>query len=378
MQTRFDLIGFSEDRLASMRIAFYAPMKSPNHPVPSGDRQMARLLIKALERSGHEVTVASELRSFATQRRHDHYPAVSAEAEREIFRLSALWEGTGRPDLWFSYHPYYKAPDFLGPPLASRFGIPYVTAEASYSERRNVGAWVETQALVVKAVTSALFNICFTRRDLEGLEQIAPGARFAMLPPFIDISPFESLPPPVDSRRLVAVGMMRPGDKLDSYRMLARSLEQVVDLPWTLSIAGDGPSRREVEAEFAGLPAERVEWHGIKQPDEIPLLLANAAIYVWPGCGEAYGLSYLEAQATGLPVVAQDTAGVPEVVRNGETGILTPSGDIEAFSSAIARLLSDPDERRTMGEAARRFVNRERSLDAAATRLEALCNVLAS
>ncbi len=355
-----------------MRIVFYAPMKSPNHPVPSGDRQMARLLMKALERSGHEIIVASELRSFATQPQHNHYAAVSAEAETEILRLSALWKDTGRPDLWFTYHPYYKAPDFLGPRLASNFGIPYVTAEASYSVRRNVGAWIETQALVEKAVTSALLNICFTRRDYEGLSQIAVGARLAMLPPFIDTSPFDPLPQSADARRLIAVAMMRPGDKFDSYRMLARSLERLADLPWTLSIAGDGPSRREVEAEFAGLPAERVEWHGGKQPDEIPLLLANAAIYVWPGCGEAYGLSYLEAQAAGLPVVAQDTAGVPEVVRNGETGILTPPGDIEAFSSAIARLLSIHDERRAMAEAARRFVNQERSLDAAAIRLEAM------
>jgi glycosyltransferase involved in cell wall biosynthesis len=363
-----------------MRIAFYAPMKSPNHPVPSGDRQMARLLIKALERSGHDVTVASELRSFAAQPQQNHYAAVSAEAEREIFRLSALWEDAGRlPDLWFSYHPYYKAPDFLGPRLASRFGIPYVAAEASYSPRRNVGAWIETQALVEKAVTSALLNICFTRRDHDGLLPIARGARLEMLPPFIDTSPFDALPQSTDTRRLIAVAMMRPGDKFDSYRMLARSLERLVDLPWTLSVAGDGPSRREVEAEFRELPAERVEWHGRKQPNEIPLLLANAAIYVWPGWGEAYGLSYLEAQAAALPVVAQDTAGVPEVVRNGETGILTPSGDIEAFSSAIARLLSNQNERRAMGEAARRFVNRERSLDATAARLEAmLSNVPAS
>jgi glycosyltransferase involved in cell wall biosynthesis len=353
-----------------MRIAFYAPMKSPRHPVPSGDRQMARLLIKALERSGHEVTVASELRSFAAQPQPDHYAAVSAEAEREITRLSTLWEGSGKPDLWFSYHPYYKAPDLLGPRLGSRFGIPYVTAEASYSARRNVGPWTETQALVERAVTSAALNICFTRRDYDGLGEIAPHASFAMLPPFIDISSFDPLPLSVDSGRLIAVAMMRPGDKFDSYRMLARSLEKLVDLPWTLSIVGDGPSRGEVAAEFAGLPAERIDWHGGKQPDEIPQLLSSAAVYVWPGCGEAYGLSYLEAQAAGLPIVAQDTAGVPEVVRNGETGLLTPPGDASALAWAIARLLRNPDEGRAMGAAARRFVSQERSLDAAAARLQ--------
>ncbi len=142
------------------------------------------------------------------------------------------------------------------------------------------------------------------------------------------------------------------------------------DTPWTLSVVGDGPGRAEVISEFAGLPEKRIEWLGKKEPDEIPELLAGGGIYVWPGCGEAYGLAYLEAQAAGLPVIAQDTAGVPEVVRNGQTGILTPPGDVEAFASAIAHLLADDDRRRAMGETARRFVFEERSLEAAAAKLD--------
>ncbi len=67
---------------------------------------------------------------------------------REISRLSTLWASKGKPDLWFCYHPYYKAPDLIGPKLASAFAIPYVTAEASYSSRRNIGVWAETQASV--------------------------------------------------------------------------------------------------------------------------------------------------------------------------------------------------------------------------------------
>ncbi len=47
-----------------MRIAFYAPLKAPSHPVPSGDRRMAKLLISALEQAGHRVGVASDFRSF--------------------------------------------------------------------------------------------------------------------------------------------------------------------------------------------------------------------------------------------------------------------------------------------------------------------------
>ena len=354
-----------------MRIAFYAPLKPPDHPLPSGDRQMARSLVRALERAGHQVEIASELRSFSSRPEPDHYAAVEKAAKAEAVRLSAAWKEGGAPDLWFCYHPYYKAPDLIGPGLARTFGISYVTAEASYSARRNSGAWAVTQAKVAEAVREQR-SISALHIEIEKVWlQLRPMPNFAMLPPFIDSAPplqrIEG-----DPTRLVAVAMMRPGDKLDSYRMLARALERLVDLQWTLAVVGDGPCRAEVTAEFAGLPPEHIEWLGQLAPGEVPAALAGCGIYVWPGCGEAYGLAYLEAQAAGLPVVAQDTAGVPEVVLDGQTGILTAAGDITSYADAIERLLVDDDERKAMGEAARRFVLGERSLDAAAVRLAAI------
>ena len=355
-----------------MRIAYYAPLKSPDHPVPSGDRQMARMLKAALELAGNTVELASEFRGFSANPTAESHAAALIEAEREIVRLSALWETGKKPDLWFCYHPYYKAPDLLGPTLSARFAIPYVTAEASYSTRRNVGIWAENQARLADTVKSAALNICFTARDREGLAEIAPQARFEMLPPFIDVSPFAPPPPTSDPSRLIAVGMMRPGDKMDSYRMLARALERLAHLPWRLSIVGDGPCRAEVQAEFSPISPDRVEWLGERPPAEVPSLLRSGGVYVWPGCGEAYGLAYLEAQAAGLPAVAQEIAGVPEVVAHGTTGLLTPAGDVAAYADAIERLLTNEAERQRLGAGARRFVLDERSLEAAARRLAAI------
>ncbi len=124
-------------------------------------------------------------------------------------------------------------------------------------------------------------------------------------------------------KRLVTVAMMRPGDKLESYRMLARALALIVRRPWRLTVIGDGPARDEVRAMFADFGQHRVEWLGQKQAAEIEELLGQGGTYVWPGTGEAYGIAYMEAQAAGLPVVAQATAGVPEVVQDGVTGMLT-------------------------------------------------------
>jgi glycosyltransferase involved in cell wall biosynthesis len=319
-----------------------------------------------------EVAVVSEFRSFRREPPVDGLAELREEAKAEIACLATTWQRAGGPDLFFTYHPYYKAPDLIGPELSRRFSIPYVTVEASYSRRRNDAGWREMQAFVAESVEAAAINISMTEQDREGLLNNFPDARTAILPPFLDASPFLMHASQPVTGLLVTVAMMRPGDKLDSYRMLAASLERLRDLPWTLSVVGDGPARAEVEALFVGLPPERIVWHGQMEQDEIALLLSQGSIYLWPGVGEAYGLAYLEAEAAGLPVVAQAIAGVPSVVVDGRTGILTPAGDVQAYAGAIRGLLSEERERSRLAKGARDFVRDERSLEAGSQRLMAI------
>jgi glycosyltransferase involved in cell wall biosynthesis len=351
-----------------MNIAFYAPLKSPSHPVPSGDRLMARQLMEALRLGGHAAQVISEFRAFLPEASS---PTEEREkqAKAEIGRISELWEATDAPDRWITYHPYYKAPDLLGPELCRRFGVPYLTVETSYSHRRNRGNWIVAQALVADGVRQAVINICLTERDAHGLQEVIADARLARLSPFIDPSPYLARNPTPQPGRLMTVAMMRPGDKLSSYKALADALFRILNLDWTLTIIGDGPERAQVEVLFASLPKSRIEWLGQREPGEIAQLLSSACLYVWPGHGEAYGLAYLEAQAAGLPVIAEAVAGVSEAVADGRTGVLTPGGDGEAYAQAIARLLQDGAERNRLSENARDFITRERSLTAAAARL---------
>lgn len=332
---------------------------------------MARLLLQALRQAGHVVEVASDLRSF-----HATPETVLRDLDRlardEIIRLSALFAKDGPPDLWFCYHPYYKAPDLIGPELCRQFSMPYVTAEASYSKRRNLGVWAEFQAMLLANVETAALNLCLTGRDLAGLQAVAPDASYARLPPFIDAKAFLAREPVPQPGLLAVVAMMRPGDKLMSYSALAKALALLPDLDWQLQVVGDGPCRGEVEALFSQFAAGRVTFLGEQPPDGVAEVLSRASLYVWPGHGEAYGLAYLEAQAAGLPVVAEAVAGVPEVVMPEVTGILTPPGDAPAFAEAIRALLTDMDRRQAMAKAARQTVREQRSLAAASTRLSAL------
>lgn len=352
-----------------MDIAFYAPLKSPNHPVPSGDRLMARMLIGALQHHGHKVHIISDFRSFSKDPGVGAWTALNANAESEVARISALWGTEPAPDLWFCYHPYYKAPDLIGPKLADAFGLAYVTAESSYAAKRDSGPWSQWQACVRSGLEQAAVNICFTERDQSGLLGTLPDVRTAMLKPFIDTGRFARGPceQAEPGMTLISVAMMRDGDKFDSYTMLAKALQRLpADLAWSLQVIGDGPKAAETKLLFSGLPEDRIHWLGAKSEPEVADLLKRASIYVWPGCGEAYGLAYLEAQAAGLPVVAQDIAGVPAVVVDGVSGILTPPGDIDAYSAAIAQLLNDDARRKSLAMAARQFVLEQRSFERAA------------
>lgn len=357
-----------------MRIAYYCPMKSPNHPTPSGDRLMAHQLSTALMRGGNSVSLASEFRSF----QRDHLPMsrgqIDQQAAAERDRIAKQWETGGKPDLWFTYHPYYKAPDLLGVDLTKQFGIPYVTAETSYSARRNVGIWELRQAQVLQGILHAAVNICFTSRDSEGILGVAPQARVAMLPPFIEATPFLDVSKAKgETMRLVTVAMMRGGDKSDSYAMLADALARLPsDLPWRLSIVGDGPMQIAIQGLFSNFPPDRITWHGQLSTAEIISLLSKSSVFVWPGYGEAYGLAYLEAQAVGLPVVAQSVAGVPDVVKDGVTGLLTRPADPVAFAQAIAQILTQPRLRERLSTAAREWVRTQRSLRQAAIRLDSI------
>ena len=109
--------------------------------------------------------------------------------------------------------------------------------------------------------------------------------------------------------RLITVAMMRRGDKLASYRLLADSLAMLSDLEWSLDIVGDGEARGEVAAALAPL-GPRLRWRGALDAAGVAAALADSDLFVWPAINEAFGMALLEAQASGLPVVAGASGGV--------------------------------------------------------------------
>lgn len=356
-----------------MRIAFHTPLNAFDDGRISGDRRMAHQLVAVLEGLGHVVEPVLAGRDFMPTADAERLARHQSEAAAHAEAMLARWrQGAAAPELWFTYHNYYKAPDLLGPAIVGKLGIPYVVAEASDAERRASGDWAAHTRIVRAGLEAADLHLHFTDRDRQGLEPWR-SAHTALLelPPFIafrDEPPRHAGDAPVP--RLVTVAMMREGTKQNSYLALARVLGQVADRPWTLTVIGDGRQRAEIEGAFAGLPEGRVSWLGAIPHDRVVAEMAAHDVFIWPGVREAYGLVYLEAQAVGLPIVAFDSGGVSATVRSGETALLAPEGDEAALAAALLNLLDDKALRRTMGQAARRFALNERSPEKAALTLE--------
>jgi glycosyltransferase involved in cell wall biosynthesis len=200
--------------------------------------------------------------------------------------------------------------------------------------------------------------------------------RWFALPPFVDARAYRNPGRAAAAApRLIAVAMMRPGDKLASYRVLGTALACLLDRQWSLEIVGDGPARAEVEHALTPL-GEHVTYAGALDLAGVAARLAAADLFVWPAINEAFGLALLEAQASGLPVVAGASGGVGDIVEDGITGRLVPPGDAEAFAAAVRDLLDNHALRLRMGQAAREKVLRQHDLGAAATNLGALIESL--
>jgi glycosyltransferase involved in cell wall biosynthesis len=372
-----------------VRIAFYAPLKAPSHGTPSGDRRVAALYVEALQHAGHRVELASSLRSYDGEGSPERQRALRAQglaAAEQLVRQSLNGAQGTRPDLWFTYHVYYKAPDWLGPRVSQALGIPYVIAEASYAPKRAQGVWSLGHEASGDAIRLADLLVCPSRFDLACLEPLVPdGSKILLLPPFLDTGPFDHALPERHVHRarlaaehrldasipwIVVAAMMREGDKAASYRQLADTLARVSDLPWQLLVAGDGPARAEVAGALESAVPGRACLLGTLAAKDVAALYAAGDLCIWPACNEAYGMAMLEAQAAALPVISCAERGVPDVVLDGRTGLLAPSTGAETLALLARELLRDPARRTQMGRAARQFVTGERSLKIAAARLD--------
>ncbi len=125
----------------------------------------------------------------------------------------------------------------------------------------------------------------------------------------------------------------------------------------TLKIAGEGPEQDRLQALTRRLGIEdSIEFRGWLEHDDLPAFLQELDVFALPSLFEGFGVAAVEASAMALPVVASNVNGIPDVVRHGKTGFLTPPRDAKALADAIAVLVEDAPLRRQLGAAGRAYV----------------------
>lgn len=129
-----------------------------------------------------------------------------------------------------------------------------------------------------------------------------------------------------------------------------------------LAIAGEGPLRSEIEEQIVryGLH-ENVKLFGHRE--DIPRLLASLDVFIMSSVSEGLGTSVLDALATGLPIVATAAGGIPEMIHDGDTGILVPTRDPQALADGILRMLRNGEAARKMAERGKEMVALKFSVD---------------
>ena len=155
-----------------------------------------------------------------------------------------------------------------------------------------------------------------------------------------------------------AVLVARLAPEKDAETLLrAAALARREDASFRLEIAGDGPCMTWLRAVAAELNlGNGVTFLG--ETRDVPAVLARAQLFVLSSVSEGMSLTLLEAMATGLAVVATNVGGNPEVVVDGETGLLVPPRDPAALAAALLRLRREPGERARLGRAGRERVER--------------------
>jgi glycosyltransferase involved in cell wall biosynthesis len=224
----------------------------------------------------------------------------------------------------------------------------------------------------------------YVRRRLLVSDHVPPG-KATVLYNGIDLARFQ---PPSESPAMVRAEIRRrlgiPADHLVvaavGQLIAAKGFVHLVDAAFllrdrprtTFVLVGDGAERPALAEQIARLElGERVRLLGKR--DDVPEILRASDVFVCPSVwDEALGYVILEAMSAGLPAVASRVGGIPEVVAEGETGLLVPPRDPSVLAAAIGSLLDDPATRERLGRAGRRAVEERFSLARAVERTIAL------
>jgi glycosyltransferase involved in cell wall biosynthesis len=223
--------------------------------------------------------------------------------------------------------------------------------------------------------------VCNSRAAAERLfAEGLPGDKVEIIPNGLAPEAFaKSIPAIARKPGMVRVGMIaRMNSEAKNHAAFLKAAAELVRLgvPVDFLLVGDGPRRPGLEQMAADLGiAEKVSFAGERH--DIPEMLASMDITVQISSSESLSNAILESMAAGVPVVATSVGGNPELVKDGETGLLVPPNDEGKLVEALGRLVRDPQARAQYAARSRAFVLSEFHIDQVGRRFEELYLTLA-
>jgi glycosyltransferase involved in cell wall biosynthesis len=331
--------------------------------VLGGAQSHVRELSLELRRLGHEVTVITGAPGiFTDQLRQAEIPWVPVRSlvrplrpHRDLaafVQLSRVLRQL-KPDLVCAHTA--KAGS-LGRAVARLQNIPSVFTPHGWSmfDRNSLKwnplfCWAECLA---GRLGTRVINVCEFERQFAQQWRVCPANKLEVVPNGIAEIPLTRVRP-IDTQPPLIVMVARFASQKD-HATLLQALSGLLCMEWSLLLVGTGELEPQVSEQVAALGlSDRV---GILPAESnVGPLLMEAQIFVLSTHFEALPISILEAMRAGLPVVATDVGGISESVREGETGFLTPHGDVAGLRDALARLIADPALRLELGTAGRRL-----------------------
>jgi len=368
-----------------MNIAYYMPFKPMGHKNPSGDLVTGTELYKHLSEKKHFIELASRLRC-----RWIYYrPRIWFQFLTEKRRIVKEYREK-KPDIWLSYHSYYKAPDLLGMYCSRKLDIPYVIFQGIYSTKRRKKAKSLPGFILNKKVLLSADHI-FTnkKRDYENLQRILPEDRLTYIAPGIDPCRFVFSKDSRNSLRIkwnpkgstvvMTAAMFRPGVKTEGIHQVIESCARLVDSgrDICLWVAGDGLCRNELKKKADELLPGRTHFLGKIARHDLHCYYSGADIFAFPGIEESLGMVYLEAQSCNLPVVACGDWGGGEAVIHNKTGLLSSASRRSDFTENLNYLIKNPGMRKALGQKGGNHIRSHHDLNQNYALLEQKLQILA-
>lgn len=360
------MAGYSLQRLDHLKIAYIVTRSDRI----GGAQVHVRDLAVSLLRSGHEAIVltgsngpyVNALRDAGVEVLTLPHLGAAINPVRDLQAFGEIRSAlkSERPDLVSTHSS--KA-GILGRAAGRTLGLPVVFTAHGWAftpgiPRREASLyrWIERVAapLATRVITVSDFD-----RQLALAHRVVSAEKVVTVHNGMpDIDPALRADP---GRSPVRLAMIARFEAQKDHPTLLRALAGVQDVAWHLDLIGDGPLMADAQAMSRDLGlADRVHFWG--QRLDVADRLAEAQVAVLITNWEGFPRSILEAMRAGLPVISSAVGGVPESVKDGDTGFLVPASDVGALQRRLRQLLADPELRRRMGQSGRERYERHFTL----------------